>query len=105
MEVEPIRMDEDSTGRAKDGQNDDSSESVKGEDAPHPQGPVSGLPQDHVVGLREPSNGQHAGRGVPNPSACPAVPHPLVLTLSQVEQLRGLNVLGGSAKAVFRQEF
>jgi len=25
--------------------------------------------------------------------------------LTQVEQLRGLNVLGGSAKAVFRQEF
>ncbi|MBU0717279.1 MAG: hypothetical protein KJ749_03445, partial [Planctomycetes bacterium] len=27
------------------------------------------------------------------------------IILAQVEQLRGLNALGGSAKAVFRQEF
>jgi hypothetical protein len=36
MEVEPIWMDEDSTGRAKDGQSNHSSEGVKGEDAAHP---------------------------------------------------------------------
>ena len=71
------------TGRAKDGQNNPSSKGVKRQDAPLPQDLLSGLRQDHVVGLREPPHRQHLGRRVPDASARPALSQPVLFTLSQ----------------------
>ena len=82
------RTDQDPARRATDGQNNHWSKSAEGQDAAHPQEALFCVRQDHKVGLRELSNGQHAGGRVPDQSTRPALSQPVLSALPQAVSVR-----------------